>query len=145
MLQEGRNDILIKLASSDEKRVYFRLGLEDDLAPEEFNNDLPELVDGFPELFARGQTDDAPQIVTLTYANSNASSVSVIGTFNAWSPVDTNMRKGRGGEWEISLHLTPGRYAYRFLIDSSEQILDPRCPDQEADGYGGMNSVLFVR
>jgi 1,4-alpha-glucan branching enzyme len=50
----------------------------------------------------------------------------------------------RNGGWEITLSLTPGKYAYRFLIDSGKQVLDPASKFTESDGYGGENSIFFV-
>ena len=149
VLQQGVNNVLIKVAARDSKNIFFQLGGPDDLAADEFNNDLWELVDGYAEFIARSRNEFDPtatsRLVTLSYTSAAANSVAVIGSFNGWSPVDTSMRRSQNGQWEISLHLPPGRYAYRFLINNDEQVLDPLCSIKEPDGYGGMNSVLFVR
>jgi hypothetical protein len=148
-LAAGMNNILIKLLSGDARTLFFQLGDEDDLTSDEFNNNLWELVDGFQEFYEKSQNQhhetDVQRVVTLTYRNTDANSVSVIGSFNGWSPVNANMREAESGRWEISLHLPPGRYAYRFLVNNSTQVLDPNASLEEPDGYGGMNSVLFVR
>jgi hypothetical protein len=147
-LAEGMNSVLIKLHSADEKRVYFQLGDEEDLTVDEFSNNLAALVDGYSDLVARatGQYNDiAQQIVTLTYSNPRAKAVSVIGSFNGWSPISSGMRRNDQGEWQLSLHLLPGRYTYRFLLDDNNHVLDPRSTMREPDGYGGENSVLVVR
>ena len=149
VLQPGLNRLLVKVHAEDAKNVFVQLGREDDLTFDEFSNDLWDLVDGYAEFVERSRNNfaptDASRLVTLTYSNPGANSVAVIGSFNGWSPIDTHMRKAKGGTWEISLHLPPGRYAYRLLIDDDQQILDPANSIQEPDGYGGMNSVLFVR
>jgi hypothetical protein len=54
------------------------------------------------------------------------------------------MRRAPGGTWEITLSLRPGKYAYRFLVNNRRQVLDPNCPIEEPDGYGGKNSVIYV-
>ncbi len=148
-LSRGMNNILIKLASGDTKRVFFQLGDEDDLTTDEFNNNLWELVDGFAEFYEQSQNQygetETARIVTLTYRDTGANSVSVIGSFNGWSPANSNMRQSTPGQWEISLHLPPGRYAYRFLVNNNTQVVDPIAAMKEPDGYGGMNSVLYVR
>jgi len=149
VIEKGLNNILVKIAASAGKGVYVQIGGPDDLAADEFNNNLWDLVDGYEEIVERSQDEfegtSTSRLVTLRYQSTDASSVAVIGSFNGWSPVDTSMRETRDGVWEISLHLPPGRYAYRFLVNNDEQILDPSCSTQEPDGYGGMNSVLFVR
>jgi hypothetical protein len=147
-LAEGMNAVLIKLHSADHKRVYFQLGDEEDLTPDEFINSLTSLVDGYGDLVARAaghDNDTAQQVVTLTYSNPSARSVSVIGSFNGWSPINAGMRRNNRGDWELSLHLLPGRYSYRFLLNDQEQVLDPQTSDREPDGYGGENSILVVR
>ncbi|MEE9271644.1 MAG: isoamylase early set domain-containing protein, partial [Candidatus Krumholzibacteria bacterium] len=147
-LRQGMNNILIKfLASNGSKRLFFQLGEEEDLTSDEFNNNLWELVDGYQEFHDRARTSDgeSQEIVTLTYTDASANSVAVIGSFNGWSPVNSTMRRNGGGSWEISLHLTPGRYTYLFLVNNEQQVLDPDSAYDEPDGYGGKNSVLFVR
>ncbi len=148
-LEAGTNNILIKLLSGEASTLSFQLGEGKNMTPDEFNNDLSTLVDGFQDLRERSLTGvtgvKGQRVVTLTYRDANAGSVAVIGSFNGWSPVNTGMRRTGGDQWEISLHLLPGRYAYRFLVDNSMQVLDPTSPLEEPDGYGGMNSVLDVR
>jgi 1,4-alpha-glucan branching enzyme len=68
-----------------------------------------------------------------------------VGSFNGWSPVNSEMRVNKYGEWEINLYLAPGRYTYRFLVDDKVETVDPSSPYTEPDGYGGQNSVLYVQ
>jgi len=120
------------------------------MTSDEFNNNLWELVDGYDELRSRRaeSADDKGETqrrITLTYHDPNANSVAVVGNFNGWSPANSGLHKNKYGDWEINLYLSPGRYAYRFLINNSDEVLDPNSTVQEPDGYGSRNSVLFVQ
>jgi hypothetical protein len=150
LLNEGMNNILIKILAHGSPMVFFQLGEEQDMTSDDFNNNLWELVDGYKEVRRRGgpnagDTGETQRRVTLTYHDPNANSVAVVGNFNGWSSANSNMRKNKYGDWEINLYLAPGRYAYRFLVNNSEQVLDPTSPTQEPDGYGSQNSVLLVQ
>jgi hypothetical protein len=147
----GMNNILIKVVGDQNSRVFFKLGDDTNLASDEFNNNLWELVGDFGEFQERsrriqaGETEDVQKLVTLRFDDPGANSVSVIGTFNGWSPEHSRMRRDTGGTWEITLSLRPGKYAYRFLVNNRQQVLAPNCPHEESDGYGGKNSVIFVK
>lgn len=148
-LNATRNDILVKVVGGPSSRVTFTLGRQDNLATDEFNNDLRDVAAGYRELLARTaiqteQPTETRRLVTFRYDDAGASSVAVIGSFNGWSPENQRMQK-HDGSWEITLSLTPGRYAYRFLINARKQVLDPSTPLTEPDGFGGRNSVLIVR
>jgi hypothetical protein len=150
ILSEGMNNILLKVLSHGNPAAFLQLGEEQDMTSDEFNNNLWELVDGYKELTRRGNdpsghSGETQHRVTLTYNNPNANSVAVVGNFNGWSPANSTMHRNKYGDWEINLYLAPGRYAYRFLLNNSEEILDPTSSDQEPDGYGSQNSVLMVQ
>jgi 1,4-alpha-glucan branching enzyme len=149
-LRAGANNILVKTISTGRPVVFFQLGDEEDLMADDFNNNLWELVDGYEELAARRaspetDTEHVQRQVTITYRDSKAASVAVVGSFNGWSPANSAMRKNKYGEWEINLYLSPGRYTYRLRIDDAAEVVDPSSPYSEPDGYGGQNSVLYVQ
>ena len=149
-LSQGLNEVLIKVHGDESSQVFFNLGEDGTVSTSEFGNNLWELIDGFAEIYDRskllraGHDGEIQRIVVLRYRNPEANSVSVIGSFNGWSPDQSQMRKGKRGGWEITLSLAPGKYAYRFLVNSRQQVLDPGCPVSEPDGYGGNNSVIIV-
>ena len=147
-LRRGINNILLKVVSGDPETIFFQVGNPDDHAADAFANNLWELLDGYHEFRERETTlstgSEGQKIVTLTFSDSEANTVAVIGTFNGWSPVSSSMRRNARGSWEISLHLSPGRYAYRFIVNNNQHVVDPSNGLQEPDGYGGINSVLFV-
>jgi hypothetical protein len=149
-VRRGMNNILIKVVGDQSTRVFFKLGDETNLASDEFNNNLWQLIGDFGEFQERsrrllaGETEDVQKLITLRFEDATAHSVSVIGTFNGWSPEHSRMHRRPGGAWEITLSLQPGKYAYRFLVNNRKQVLDPDCPFEEPDGYGGKNSILYV-
>ncbi len=149
-LKAGLNNVLIKTVSSGAPAVFFQLGAEEDLMSDEFNNNLWELVDGYQELVDRDRDrrpegEQVQRRVTITYRDSDATAVSVVGSFNGWSAAQSSMRKNKYGEWEISLFLSPGRYTYRFLVNDTVEVVDPASAYTEPDGYGGQNSVLYIQ
>ena len=78
-------------------------------------------------------------------AQQPVSSVSVAGTFNGWSPTANPMRpNAERRRWTLSLELPVGRHAYKFVVDGSRWIVDPKNPRTEDDGAGNVNSILTV-
>lgn len=71
-----------------------------------------------------------------------AKTVQVVGDFNNWklskgATLDTD---GQGG-WFKVLHLKPGAYQYRFVVDGQWRD-DPNNPNKVKSAFGGMNSVI---
>ena len=81
--------------------------------------------------------------VTFTYADPTAKAVFLAGQFNNWSPTATPLHKDDSGLWTASVPLKPGRYQYKFVVDSDWR-LDPSNPDSTDDGAGNMNSIKTV-
>lgn len=71
-----------------------------------------------------------------------AESVIVTGSFNGWSQNDYRMIK-RDGIWHFELHLKPGKYLYKLIVDG-EWILDPGNPLWEENEFGTGNSILWI-
>ena len=88
--------------------------------------------------------DGGSRSIRLALEAPAAQSVSVAGSFNRWDPASSPLSgPDRDGRWTITLHLSPGRYEYRYVIDGREWILDPAAPSVE-DGFGGRNSLLLL-
>jgi hypothetical protein len=68
--------------------------------------------------------------------------VALAGTFNDWNPRQTLCAR-EGAEWVCRVDLTPGRHAYKFVVDN-RPTLDPSNPKTEADAHGNLNSVVMV-
>ncbi len=75
----------------------------------------------------------------------DAKEVSIAGSFNGWNPGATAMEPfGTGcGQWEVDLHLEPGKYEYRFLVDGNWTD-DPSGGPFVANPFGTRNSVFVV-
>jgi 1,4-alpha-glucan branching enzyme len=95
------------------------------------------------------------ETVVFRLKNPSARTVQVAGDWqgNNWARGDAEggeILVGRmeadeeGGVWELVVHLEPGRYRYRFLVNESVWILDPDNPRVVDDGRGGKANLLIV-
>ena len=89
-------------------------------------------------------TADAPQIVTFRLDRPRASAVAVVGDFNQWNARATPLARAGGGTWTAAIALTPGRHAYRFVVDDSLRVLDPAAPAEHDADLGVAHSVVVV-
>jgi hypothetical protein len=87
---------------------------------------------------------DGPGSVVLTLrvpAEFACRTAQVTGDFTEWSPV--TMSAEPGGSRSITMRLASGRaWKYRFVIDGSRWINDPRADDDADCIDGGAASVL---
>lgn len=72
----------------------------------------------------------------------SAQSVRVAGSFNAWNSSADQLRRV-GDAWVLERSFTPGRYAYKYVIDGN-WITDPANPNIEREASGNENSILQV-
>lgn len=83
--------------------------------------------------------------MTFVFRAPEANCVKVVGSFNNWSQSeDSLMERHEDGIWSKEVHLAPGVYHYKFLVD------DIWAEDQNnlkiaEDSFGGRNSVIEVR
>lgn len=85
------------------------------------------------------------QEVKIFFYSPDARKVSIIGDFNNWDVRGLPLTPtGRKGLWEVNLRLKQGVYSYNFFIDGKIIVPDPNSSTQSPDGFGGMNSILFV-
>lgn len=89
---------------------------------------------------------DVPPVngkTAFVYHDDEAKSVAVAGEFDNWKPL--LMKKDRDGLWRVEMPLlASGRYAYKFVVNGSNWLEDPRNGMKVMDSYGGFNSVLIV-
>lgn len=83
------------------------------------------------------------KIEFLLYA-PHAQNVSLLGDFNQWDGEKYPMKKGKAGEWEKVLKLTPGNYEYKYMVDGQWQE-DPANNQNRLNMYGTYNSLLTVK
>lgn len=82
--------------------------------------------------------------VRFQFWNSNVrEGVSLVGDFNDWNATANPLRQIPDGTWWIEVTLPPGRYEYKFLVDSKEWWNDPDAP-KVPNMWGSENSVVEV-
>jgi|YNPMSStandDraft_2_1061718.scaffolds.fasta_scaffold00301_6 1,4-alpha-glucan branching enzyme len=81
--------------------------------------------------------------VTFWLEDKGQRYVHVAGDFNNWNPFEY-MMNSEDGFWKITLKLKPGKYFYRFIIDFSNEILDPNNPNIGYDFNGKQCSYFFL-
>ncbi len=74
---------------------------------------------------------------------SEALSVFLSGDFNQWSTTSHPLRKGKNGDWKISLNLPPGTYQYRYIVDGQWRD-DPGSSECVGNPYGTTNCMRVV-
>lgn len=73
-----------------------------------------------------------------------AGHVYIVGDFNGWNPSGLPLhRMPDGRTWEVEVGLTPGRYAYAFVVDG-RLARDSSAAESGADDFGVPNSVVLV-
>ncbi len=88
--------------------------------------------EGVPVTF-RLQLEEPAQVVYLA------------GTFNEWQVGRNPMHSEDGGRtWTLTLHLMPGVYQYKFVVNGNDWRTDPRAAQNVNDGMGNINSLLIV-
>lgn len=73
---------------------------------------------------------------------AEAKRVYLAGDFNNWSP-NTFLMRRVGDEWVISVHLSPGKHTYKFVVDN-KWMLDPDNKLWEQNEHNTGNSVIWV-
>ncbi len=88
---------------------------------------------------------------SITCYAPNAHEVFLTGSFNNWNPAELSMKRSSDGQWSFVLHLPPGRYKYKFVVDGV-----PCCEPHLKNGHSGceqcaphacgdLNRILLVR
>jgi hypothetical protein len=80
---------------------------------------------------------------SFTLDAPDAQAVALAGSFNGWAPDARPLKRGKGGAWETTFLLPPGRYEYRFVVDGQWRD-DPACTERVPNGHGSENCVRHV-
>jgi hypothetical protein len=75
--------------------------------------------------------------------HANAKQVRLAGNFTNWQHSAFPMTKTDSG-WIVKVHLQPGQWYYKFIINTNNWTTDPNNKLSENDGRGNENSVYFV-
>ncbi len=72
--------------------------------------------------------------------------VNVAGSFNGWSPTAWPMTwVPSAHEWQLDHDVPDGTYGYKFVLDGTQWVTDPRATTSMPDGFGGQNSTFTQR
>ena len=90
--------------------------------------------------------DDAEVVmVRFSVVAPLASSVSVAGDFNGWTPGRIRLQDLQGdGRWQAVVPMEPGVYQYMFVVDGERWIADPQAAEALDDGFGRQNSLMRI-
>ena len=98
-----------------------------------------------PVSASRRDLQEAPVTVQFVLDDRRATSVSVVGDFNAWDAAAAPLvRDSVSGVWSALVGVTPGRHVYAFLVNGREWTLDPRAPRAKDADYGTEQSVMIA-
>jgi hypothetical protein len=98
-----------------------------------------------PVSASRRALQEAPVKVQFVLDARAATSVSVVGDFNAWDGSAAPLsRDSVSGVWSALVDVTPGRHVYAFVVDGGKWTLDPRAPRTRDSDYGTEQSVMIV-
>ena len=88
--------------------------------------------------------NDKNRQVHFEYNNNKASSVFLVGDFNAWNHKKHEMKQSDDGTYRQTLILTPGTYQYKFIVDGQWEN-DPLNKMTVVNSFRGLNNVIDVR
>ena len=84
-------------------------------------------------------------VVRFVIEAPGASTVSLVGDFNAWNvgatPLEATEREGL---WTVTVPLPAGRHEYAFVVDGVRWMPDPNAPSAGTADFGPANSVVTV-
>ncbi len=83
---------------------------------------------------------------TFVYrATKTVQRVNVAGSFNGWNKdADPMTLSSDGITWTSHMALNPGSYTYKFVLNGSNWITDPKAQKNVDDGNGNTNSLVLI-
>jgi 1,4-alpha-glucan branching enzyme len=81
--------------------------------------------------------------VQFEYRNDEASSVFIVGDFNAWNRKKHEMVRSNGGTYLKTLMLPHGSYQYKFLVDGKWKN-DPLNKATSVNCFRQLNNVIYA-
>jgi hypothetical protein len=95
-----------------------------------------------PAVVATAPVHDSVTFVRFVFVG-RASSVSLVGDFNAWGAKPTVLDQTANGAWTTSVALPNGRHEYAFIVDGERWVADPLAPSS-SDEFNTSSSVITV-
>ncbi len=90
------------------------------------------------------RASSTPHVVLRFKPDAPIQKAVAAGDFNGWDQGKTPLLDPDGdGTYEARLQVSPGRYAYKFVVDG-RWIPDPSNRLRSEDGFGGENTILVV-
>jgi 1,4-alpha-glucan branching enzyme len=68
---------------------------------------------------AKSKTSGSQQEVEFALFAPDARTVFLAGSFNNWDTNALPMKKAKNGTWKAKIKLAPGRYEYKYFVDSN--------------------------
>jgi 1,4-alpha-glucan branching enzyme len=91
---------------------------------------------------------DTVHVVRFVFVDSNATRVTLVGSFNQWQREATVFQPTAvPGVWMVEVALPPGRHEYAFVVSDGESerwVADPFAP-RLRDDFGTESSVISIR
>lgn len=81
--------------------------------------------------------------VEFELEDSEATKVSLVGSFNDWNKSANPMKK-ENGVWKCTVSMKPGKYEYQFVVNETDWVVDPKSDNSVKNKYEGMNSIIEV-
>jgi 1,4-alpha-glucan branching enzyme len=104
-------------------------------------NNTPKV--GKPNHKLKAQRAVKQRKVTFSLFAPEAQEVLVAGDFSHWMEEPVSLKKHKGGIWQATLHLTPGVYEYKLVVDG-EWRDDPSCEVRVSNAFGTENGLRVV-
>jgi 1,4-alpha-glucan branching enzyme len=100
---------------------------------------------------------DGGRKTKFVFDSPASQSVALAGQFNNWTPPGASVsanetknivllmeRNKETGFWERIMYLPPGKYQYKYVLDSGNWQYDQNTLEKVPDGYGAYNSIIVV-
>lgn len=111
--------------------------------PSQFSAAPPKAAPQAKPSESKPQAQVAQRKVRFELDVPKARSVSVVGTFNNWTPGATRLVFVGGTKWIRDLALAPGRHEYRFVVDG-KWVDPPNAKAYVPNPHGGRNALVEI-
>ena len=74
-----------------------------------------------------------------------ATTIHLVGDFNGWDRASHQFRRGRDGQWTITVELEIGHvYQFRYLLDGRNWMNEEGADGFLTNRYGGENGLIIT-